>query len=119
MNILERLYSGRLILDGGMGTMLQARGLKPGDVSESWALTHPDILTEIHCEYFAAGCDVATTNTFGVNGLKYDAQTIERMVSSAVHAARRAADSFEGKYVALDIGPLGRLLRPYGDLPFE
>ena len=50
MNILERLNSGRLILDGGMGTMLQARGLEPGEAPESWSISHHDILTEIHSE---------------------------------------------------------------------
>lgn len=117
--ILERISKNRLILDGGMGSLLQSRGLKAGEPSEAWSLTHPDALYEIHREYFNAGCDVASANTFGVNSLKYDDKTIEKMVHSAVDAARRAADEFRGKYVALDIGPLGRLLSPYGDLSFE
>lgn len=119
MKITEKLKNERIFLDGGMGTMLQERGLAAGEPPEIWNITHPDVIFAIHEEYFKAGCDIASTNTFGVNSLKYDRETLENMISLAVSSARLAASKHENKYVALDIGPLGKLLKPYGDLPFE
>ncbi len=120
MNIRERIKNGRLILDGGMGTLLQAMGLAPGEAPEYWSLTHPDELTSIHQAYYEAGSDVVNTNTFGVNSLKYDDKTVEEMVAASYRCADNARKAVGGeKYIALDIGPTGRLLEPLGDLPFE
>ena len=109
-------------LDGGMGTLLQQQGLAPGQRPEEWNLTHPEAITAIHRAYYAAGSHVVSTNTFGVNGLTYDPAALEATVAAAVanaRAAQAAAAVDHPTYVALDIGPTGRLLAPLGDLDFE
>ena len=98
--------------DGGMGTMLQARGLKAGELPEALNLTDPELIYSVHKAYADAGADYITTNTFGANSLKFD--NVEEIVKSAVSLAKRT-----GKKAALDIGPLGRLLKPMGELDFE
>lgn len=109
-----------LILDGAMGTVLQKRGLKAGDVPELLNLTASDMLCAIHREYIAAGSRVIYANTFGANGLKLarTEHTVEEIVGAGVANARRAAEG-TGVRVALDIGPLGELLEPMGTLSFE
>ncbi|MBQ8523887.1 MAG: homocysteine S-methyltransferase family protein [Clostridia bacterium] len=120
MNIKEFLKSNILTLDGGMGTLLQKRGLKPGELPERWNISHPDVIRDIHSAYFAAGSRVVSTNTFGANTLKFDKDELESIVSAAVRIARDAADKAGGdRFVALDIGPTGHLLKPFGDLDFE
>jgi 5-methyltetrahydrofolate--homocysteine methyltransferase len=89
-DINKLLRSGAIIFDGGMGTMLQARGLKPGEASEEWNLTHPDDITAIHMAYCDAGSTIITSNTFGVNPLKYDEETASKMISSALDCAKKA-----------------------------
>ena len=118
MKITEALKVRRLISDGGMGTMLQAAGLTLGETSEGWNLSHKDEIIAVHKQYVDAGADIITANTFGVNILKYDRETAKQMIASAVECARVAAGE-KNIYVSLDIGPLGRLLKPYGDLDFE
>ncbi len=118
MTFLEKLQSGIVVLDGGMGTQLQAAGLQAGELPEYWNVDHADRITDIHRRYFAAGADVVYTNTFGANCLKYGGDTAH-LVQAAVRCARKAAEGFEGKFVALDIGPTGKLLKPLGDLDFE
>ncbi|MBQ2767723.1 MAG: homocysteine S-methyltransferase family protein [Clostridia bacterium] len=113
-----------VLFDGAMGTMLQARGLRAGDLPERLNLTHPDVVREIHAEYVAAGADVITANTFGANARKLaegDASlSVEGVVAAAVRLAREAADSVERDVaVALDIGPSGALLEPLGTLSFD
>ena len=116
MNILEKLKRGFLFFDGGMGTLLQERGLLPGEAPEKWNLTNPDIITSIHRAYFEAGANVITTNTFGANPLKIN--NVFETVKAAVKNAKSAVFARE-QYVALDIGPTGKLLKPLGDLDFE
>lgn len=116
MDILEVLKDGFLFFDGGMGTLLQKNGLKAGEIPEEWNLTHSEIITSIHKSYFEAGANVATTNTFGANPLKIN--NVEVIVKKAVENAKRAVTG-KRQYVALDIGPTGRLLKPLGDLDFE
>ena len=116
MDILSKIKSGFVFFDGGMGTQLQARGLKPGECPEMWNVTHSDKITEIHKAYFEAGANIATTNTFGANPLKID--NAEEIVFKAVENAKKAIFAAE-QYVALDIGPTGKLLKPLGDLDFE
>lgn len=115
--VLEKLSQGRIYIDGGLGTMLQSKGLKGGEAPEIWSLTHPEILTEIHREYLSAGCDAVTANTFGVNSDKY--QNYAELITAAIGCARAAANEFSGRFVALDVGPTGRLMEPLGDLRFE
>jgi 5-methyltetrahydrofolate--homocysteine methyltransferase len=110
-----------LIFDGAMGTMLQSRGLKVGEIPELLTITSPEVIESIHSEYLQAGADVVLTNTFGANRYKAEKAgcTLESMVKAAVESARRAVESCGHGYVALDIGPCGRIMEPTGDLPFE
>ena len=122
MNILQHLKNNMLYLDGGMGTLLQARGLAAGEMPERWNLSNPDAITEIHKAYFDAGSNVVNTNTFGANCLKFEADELDAIIGAAIANARTAASQSSGKqpkWVALDIGPTGRMLAPYGDLDFE
>ena len=117
-SIRERLKQGRLYCDGGMGTLLQARGLRAGEQPELWNLTRPDDIRAIHAEYLAAGSDVITANTFGASALKFD--NVTEIVTEGIRLAREAVEACGREaYVAYDIGPLGRLLKPLGDLAFE
>ncbi len=111
-----------VILDGGMGTLLQAAGLKPGEYPERWNTEHPEEIVKIHMAYYDAGSNVVLTTTFGANSLKFGADELDSIVTAAVENARTAAkrsDAPQEKFVALDIGPCGKLLKPYGDLDFE
>lgn len=117
MTILEKITTGITYFDGGMGTLLQARGMQPGELPELWNLTHGDIITDIHRSYYEAGSHVVTTNTFGANCLKFD--NLEEIIPAAIENARKAAEGKEDRYVAFDMGPLGRMLKPLGDMDFE
>lgn len=109
-----------VFLDGGMGTQLQKRGLKPGQKPELAALEMPEVLTAIHAEYAAAGADLLLANTFGANARKLagTGYTVQQVVTASLDCARTAAQ-LSGALVGLDIGPLGELLAPAGTLPFE
>ena len=109
-----------VLLDGGMGTQLQTRGLQPGQKPELAALEMPDTLTAIHADYARAGADILLANTFGANAKKLAGCpcTVEQVVSASIACARSAAAE-TGALVALDIGPLGELLVPAGTLRFE
>ena len=122
MNILDYMKDHFLFLDGGMGTLLQEAGLQPGELPERWNVTHPEEIIRIQKSYYDAGSNVVLSNTFGANGLKFDDEELETLVTAAVKNAREAAQRSTGtqeKFVALDIGPLGKLLKPYGDYEFE
>lgn len=120
MNLLDFLKEHILILDGGMGTLLQDAGLEPGEYPETWNLTHPEIIQNIHRSYYEAGSHVVSTNTFGANRLKFSSEELDEIVARAVAHAKAARESVGGeRFVALDIGPTGKLLKPYGDLEFE
>lgn len=122
MNILEYMTQHLLFLDGGMGSLLFARGMQAGELPERWNLSHPEVITQIHKEYFDAGTHVVNANTFGANCLKFSEEELEQIVRSALENARAAAAqsaSASEKWVALDIGPTGKMLAPYGDLDFE
>ncbi|MGN1103373.1 MAG: homocysteine S-methyltransferase family protein [Candidatus Coproplasma sp.] len=118
MNVREKLKNSILILDGGLGTQLQAAGLPLGTLPEEWNLTHPEEVKSIHTQYLQAGSNVICANTFGANCLKYGDRT-EEIIFAAVRIAREAAKGFKDAFVALDVGPTGRLLKPLGDLEFE
>ena len=109
-----------VLLDGGMGTQLQTRGLQPGQKPELAALEMPDTLTAIHADYARAGADILLANTFGANAKKLAGCPcmVEQVVSASIACARSAAAE-TGALVALDIGPLGELLVPAGTLRFE
>ena len=120
MKLTERLGKEWIFFDGGMGTILQEHGLKAGELPETWNLSHPDEIIALNRSYFEAGCDVVNTNTFGANALKYP-DNLQEIVQAAVSHAKTARQQAgrEDAYIALDIGPTGKLLQPMGDLPFE
>ena len=122
MKITEFIKQNITILDGGMGTLLQAAGLAPGEAPEKWNITNPAAVISVHKAYFDAGSNVVNTNTFGANCLKCSEETLEETVKRAIENARIAAAESktpQPKFVALDLGPTGKMLQPLGDLPFE
>ena len=122
MNFSEYLKNNIVYLDGGMGTLLQAQGLTPGEHPEKWNVSHPEIITDIHKNYFNSGSNVVCSNTFGANSLKFNDSELEEIIKSAISNAKKArelSDSTHEKFIALDIGPTGKLLKPLGDLDFE
>ncbi len=122
MNFREFLKDNIVYLDGGMGTLLFEDGLAPGEHPEIWNITHPEIITKIHKRYFEAGSNVVSTNTFGANTLHFNSEELESIIKNAVNNAKTAqkqANTNKNTYIALDIGPTGKLLKPLGDLDFE
>lgn len=126
--ILEEIRKRIVFFDGGTGSLLQANGLKPGELPETWNIKYPDIITKLHRDYLEAGADIIKTNTFGANGLKFYKGAefdLDEVVAAAVKNAKRAVETAsyptgkERGYIALDLGPTGKLLKPLGDLDFE
>ncbi len=104
-----------IILDGGMGTQLQAQGLKPGETPEDWNVERPEVVSAVHRAYAQAGADIVYANTFGANRFKYHGRhSLEEVLRAGIACAKRAQVR-----VALDVGPTGKLLKPAGDLDFE
>ena len=121
MGFRERFGKEMLLFDGAMGTQLQARGLAAGELPEIWNGTHPEVIREIHKAYVDAGCDILKTNTFGANALKFEGTeyTVPQLVRAGVENVRAAAKTADREVlVALDMGPTGKLLKPYGELEF-
>lgn len=106
-----------LIFDGAMGTMLQAAGLPAGGLPEVYNIEHPEIIREIHQKYIAAGCQVVTANTFQANALKLKdcPYSPKELITAGIQLAKESG----ADYVALDIGPLGQLMKPMGTLTFD
>ena len=122
MTVLEFLKDNIVILDGGMGTLLQERGLGPGELPESWNIKRPEDVTDIHRAYFDAGSNIVVANTFGANSLKLGEKELSDTVTAAldnVKRAREKSSAAQEKFVGLDVGSLGKLLKPYGDFEFE
>ncbi|MDE5564666.1 MAG: homocysteine S-methyltransferase family protein, partial [Oscillospiraceae bacterium] len=118
LQVKNDLLDGKfLVLDGGMGTMLQAEGLPLGGVPELWNLERPEVITNVHRAYVEAGADMVYANTFGCNRLKMarTGHAVEELIPAAVRNARASG----AKFVALDIGPIGHMLEPTGTLKFE
>ena len=120
----DRLGKELLYFDGGMGTLLQERGLAPGELPETWNVEHPEVIREIHRRYIEAGSDIVLTNTFGANALKFhdERRSLKEIVEAAVgHVKEAVREAGAGReiYTALDVGPTGKLLKPMGDLDFE
>ena len=116
MNILEKIKNGITYCDGGAGTLLQSWGLEAGEYPEKWNITKPEKIIEMHRLYLEAGADIITSCTFGANRFKFD--NLEEIITAAINNAKKACEGYDA-YVALDIGPLGKMLKPLGDLPFE
>lgn len=119
MNEIDKELGKRLLyFDGGMGTLLQGMGLSGGERPETWNLSHPDRILDVHRRYLEAGCNIVTTNTFGATAAHLGADAASCM-RAGVRIAREAVSRAGRGYVAADMGPSGRLLAPYGDLLFE
>ncbi|MCI9530199.1 MAG: dihydropteroate synthase [Lachnospiraceae bacterium] len=122
MNFKEQLGKKLLFFDGAMGTLLQKQGLKPGELPEIWNITKEEIILNIHKRYLEAGADIIKANTFGINPFKMEGTgyTCEELTKKGIGLVKRAiAETGKEAYTALDIGSLGKLLEPLGDLPFE
>ena len=137
MSFSELMKTGPFFLDGGMGSLLQAEGLQPGEAPEIWNLTHPEKITAIHRAYYEAGSNLVMANTFGVHPLRYPPDECERMIRAAVDCVKKAREESaespgcvrddigggrndpEGKFIGLDMGPCGKLLKPLGTVGFE
>ena len=122
-SLLNKKY---VLLDGAMGTMLQARGLKLGGIPEEMNITDSETIKEVHKAYINAGSDIIYSNTFGANGYKlsHSKYSVNEIVSKGIQIAREAIKEEYNKtgketLVALDIGPIGQLLEPTGTLSFE
>ena len=118
MDFASLLGKRLLFVDGGMGTLLHSMGLTGGQLPGSWNLLHPDKVRKVHEAYLQAGCDIITTNTFGVDALHYG-DDAKKVVEAGVLIAREAVKNAGHGLVALDLGPTGKILEPFGDLSFE
>ncbi len=116
-DVRSALHTKRLYFDGGTGTVLQEMGLRPGQAPEALNVESPETIIALHRAYLAAGCDIIKTNTFGIHRLKYG--NYRELIEAGLSCAREAVKGYENAYIAYDIGPLGRLLEPLGDLSFE
>ncbi|HVI43066.1 MAG TPA: homocysteine S-methyltransferase family protein, partial [Anaerovoracaceae bacterium] len=132
--ITDLLGKKIIICDGAMGTLMQKHGLKVGELPELLSFTHPEIIKEIYRKYLQAGSDFVSANTFGCNRFKLEKSgyTVEQVVTQAVRIAKEAATEFPvqtgesgkndrsfGKFAALDLGPIGKLMEPSGELTFD
>lgn len=123
--LLERLGKDLIFFDGGTGTLLQEKGLKPGELPEIWNLEHKEEMIDIHRQYYEAGSDIVLSNTFGANALKFCGADydLEDIITAAIanlkEAQKLGVRDGREVYAGLDVGPTGKLLKPMGDLSFE
>lgn len=119
MSIKETILNEIIVFDGALGTELQKRGLKPGEHPEEWNITKSDVIVDIHKSYIDAGADVINANTFGVNKINFPGRC-EKLIDAAFLNAKKAVrESGKECSIALDIGSLGKLLKPTGEIEFE
>lgn len=119
MDFLNELKTRLLSFDGGTGSLLVARGLSAGEKPEEWNLSHPEVIKELHLRYIEAGADIIKTNTFGAYSHKFGSRQGE-VVSAALDCAESARDQAgKGTMIALDVGPLGKMLAPLGTMTFD
>ncbi len=117
MNFKSFINTHQVLFDGAMGTQIQLLGLPLGTVPETITMERPDDLLRIHKAYVDAGSDVISTNTFGASAykLKETPYSVEEIVKQGIKVAKASG----AKYVALDLGPVGRMMKPIGNLTFE
>ena len=127
-NILDILGKKIVFFDGGMGSMLQKKGMTPGENTDVWNFTRPEDIMDVHRQYLEAGSDIILVNMFGANRLKVcgTGYTVDQLVKQGIANARRAAEEVCGSkgqnrpvFVAADVAPTGKLLQPLGDLSFD
>ncbi len=122
-DILKKIKYEYTFFDGAMGTFLQKTGLKDGEAPEELNIINKELIEEIHLKYLNAGCDILTTNTFGANRLKMTEAKldVEIVITEAVNCAKNAIKTHNNgdKYIALDLGPIGQLVEPVGNLKFD
>lgn len=116
-SLMDLISKKRIYFDGGTGTFLQAKGLMAGEKPEMWSITKPDIIEGLHRMYFEAGANIVKTNTFGVNRDKFS--NYKEIIKASLECANRAKDGKADRFVAFDMGPTGRMLKPFGDMDFE
>ncbi|MBR6939681.1 MAG: homocysteine S-methyltransferase family protein, partial [Clostridia bacterium] len=122
MKITDFIKDNILLLDGATGSLLMKKGFPSGKRSESANISCPELLVEIHKAYYDAGSNSVTTNTFGANSLYYSDEELETIIRKGIENVRKAAELSSGKqqkFIAYDMGPTGKLLKPYGELDFE
>ncbi len=121
MSFLNKLGKKILFFDGGMGTLLQAAGMPAGAIPELYNKDNPKLIEKIHRDYLNSGANIIKTNTFGANPIKLSKAeySSDELIKAGIANARNACRDFQNSYVALDIGPSGKLLKPVGDLSFE
>lgn len=131
MSVRELLGKQILFFDGGMGTLLQERGLQTGEVPETWNILHPETIRQIHKEYLMAGCNMVSANTFGVNAFKcrHLDYTVDELVTAGIRLTKEAiaevrsqavcGEKSQPMYSVLDIGSIGKLLKPLGEISFD
>ena len=111
------------IFDGAMGTMLQQRGLAPGQSPEELNITNPEIVESVHLDYLRAGADILITNTFGGSRVKLSEYNLENSLAEinrkAVEIARSACEKHGHGQVAASLGPTGLFVSPVGDISFD
>lgn len=130
--LLKSLIGKELLFsDGAMGTLLQAEGMKGGEIPETWNMLHPEVLVDIHTRYLNAGSNIISANTFGCNKYKLEhcEYDLDTLTEKAISLVREAITKFEKEsnsvyarkphFAALDIGPLGKLLKPIGKVSFD
>ena len=118
MKITDRIKKERLIFDGGTGTCLERCGLLPGEPTYLMNSKNRDAVLNLHISYLKAGADIIKTNTFGINSIK--CADIEKELSLALDIAKEAVLTCgKDAYIAFDVGPTGRMMKPFGDLDFE
>lgn len=120
-NILDIIKKRVVLWDGAMGTMLFEKGLKQGECPEKWNLSHPEQVRSVHEEYYKVGSDVVQTNTFGGNRLKLEMNNLQDSVYEINYKGAKLAKEIcpENKFVAGDIGPTGKFLKPMGKYTFD
>ena len=127
MSILNELGKKMLFFDGGLGTMLQAKGSLPGEMTELWNITRPEDVCNVHCQYLMAGADVITANTFGASEVKLSGSgyTSDEVISAGIGLVKEAINRVCGEggqrkaYAAMDISSTGKLLKPLGTMEFD
>ncbi len=119
MDIREKILNEIIVFDGAFGTELQKRGLRPGEHPEKWNITHKNEIIDVHKSYINAGADVINANTFGANRFNFGTRTKEIIFAAIENAKQAVKETDKECFVTLDIGSLGKLLKPAGDLDFE